>query len=569
MTNRTCFLCMLLLALSCSKKTDEDRILASARDHHISVAAFSRSYIQQIVYSSVQMKDTPEARKKHVQDMLLRHDLAQKAVQAGLDTLAGFRVAMKAESTAVIIHGLYEHEIASELDEIPDQDVATAFTRMSRQLHVRHLAAKTKPDIDALYRQLNQGQTFHELARSCFHDSVLARNGGDLGFITWGDMDLVFENQAYALAMGEISKPVETKFGWHIIKLENVVLNPIVREDEYQAYKEIIRAKIRNRMLTNAADFRIKELMTGKEVIMNVPLIRQLETERKQLKTAQWPRQSTTELPSRPFTSLLEKYGRETLATYKGGVWTVDDFARHIVTLPRGTLDDGLYGAVAMTLRNYFLLQIAERKNIDEIESVRNTIREKREHLLANIYGNVVADTVTFTEADYRSFYDQHKETFFQDRRMRVLEILLPGEQEAVSLLKEILASGKDETVFRRLAKTHTRRPGMKSREGFLGIIGRQEYGAIGHSCFKMRPGDVMGPIKTDSGYSVVMLLDYTDMQVPFSEARNEVNKAMQQQKRQVVYEKLRTSFLTTTPIQCDDSMLIDDIYMSSRNKLR
>jgi len=43
-----------------------------------------------------------------------------------------------------------------------------------------------------------------------------------------------------------------------------------------------------------------------------------------------------------------------------------------------------------MTLRNYFLLQIAERKNIDEIESVRNTIREKREHLLANIYGNAV-----------------------------------------------------------------------------------------------------------------------------------------------------------------------------------
>lgn len=558
---------MVLFSIGCSRKTEEDQVLARTADQQISVASFSRSYIQQFIYSSLKTKDSPENRKNHIQDMLLRHDLAQKAVQAGMDTLAGFRLAMKAESTAVIIHGLYEKEIAAELDKIPDQEVETAFKRMSRELHVRHLAAKTKAEIDEIYRKLKQGSTFQELAPGCFHDSVLAHNGGDLGFIKWGDMDLEFENMAFALQIGQTSAPFETKFGWHILKLENIVLNPIVREDEYQTWQEIIRGKLRNRILANQADFRIKELITSKEIMMNGPLIRTLEKEWRQCRTGQTQVYQNSELIDHPLSSLLDRHREESVARYQGGVWKVADFDRYRFTLPRGTLADGWYGAVAMTLRNYFLLQIAEEKKIDQIKSVRNTIREKREHLLANVYVNMVADTCTFSETDRRAFYEEHLNLFFHDREMRVLEILLKSEKQAVALIQQLLASGKDEKLFRRLAKIYTQRPGMQAKEGVLGTITKQDYDPIGKNCLNMRKGDIMGPIKTKEGFSIVMLLDYKEIQSPFIQALPDILKQMELQKTKIVYSKLRKNFLSGSRIDWDEDLLINGIYMSGKNK--
>jgi len=560
-------LLLVLLMLSCSQKTEEDQILARTADQQISLAAFSRSYLQEFIYSSIQSKDSPQSRKEHIQSMLLRHELAQRATDAGLDTLAGFRLAMKAESTAVIIHALYEKEIAAELPEISDQEVQIAFSRMNRELHVRHLVAKTKAEIDELYRRLQAGHTFTELARTCFHDSLLAHNGGDLGFIKWGDMDLEFENMAYSLQIGQTSAPFESKFGWHILKLENIVLNPIVREDEYQAYKEIIRNKLRNRILTHKADFRIKELITSKEIMMNVPLIRLLEKEWRRLQTNQIALNINPELFSRPLSNMLDQYGTQTVASYKGGVWLVNDFARYRFTLPRGTLEDGFYGAVAMALRNYFLLQIAEEKKIDRIKSVRNRIQEKRDHLLANVYVNTLADTVTFYQPDRRAYYEEHRDRFGHDRNMQVLEILLPSQPQAIALIKKLLASGKDEKLFRRLAKQHTIRPGLKAKEGYLGTIGKEAYGPIGKACFTMGKGDIMGPIKTEQGYSIVMLLDGTEVAKPFAQVEPEIEKEMQQQKRKIVYDKLRQDFLSGREIVFDEGLLINGIYMSGQNK--
>ncbi len=561
-------LCMgILLSLSCSRPTDEDRILARNGKNTVSVAAFARSYLEQMRYFSIKAKDGPQPRSEHVQSMLLRYHLAERAHEAKLDTLSGFRMAFKAESLAVIIHGLYEKEIAAELGEIAERDVRLAFKRMGSKLHVRHLVAKTKPEIDRLYRQLQQGYSFEQLARTCFRDSVLAHNGGDLGFIQWGDMDWDFENVAYSLKIGEISAPFESRFGWHIVKLENIIYNPIAREDEYQAYREIIRSKIRHRLLAHRADLRIKELMNSKNVWMNVPLIRQLEMERRRSSQSLLPAYSDLEFLDRNLTNLLQKYWQETIATYDGGAWKVKDFVHYLRTLPRGTLDEGMYAAVAKSLRNYFLLQIAAKKHIDREKTVRNILREKRAHLLSNLYVHTVADTIQFSDADYLAYYQAQQPRFLRDRKMQVLEILVPSQEQAVDLIEKIIASGKDESVFRQLAKKFTHRPGAKEKEGFLGTISKNDYDPIGKSCIKLGKGDLYGPLKNKDGYSVVMLLNYENQYLPFEEAKPEIIKTAEQQKVKWAYDKLRNEFLQTAAIQIDEKILFEEIYMSGLNQ--
>ena len=70
-----------------------------------------------------------------------------------------------------------------------------------------------------IHLQLLDGEDFSELAREYSQDPSNAEQGGDLGFFGRGRMVPEFEDKAFTMEIGEISEPVKTQFGWHIIKL--------------------------------------------------------------------------------------------------------------------------------------------------------------------------------------------------------------------------------------------------------------------------------------------------------------------------------------------------------------
>ncbi|NLP11713.1 hypothetical protein GX408_15045 [bacterium] len=554
--------------LYCSRPADEEEMVVGRMHHHtVTMAAFIRSYINEFLFSSVRNQDSPQARHAHVQNLAVRHLLAQKAVAARMDTLPGFRTAMHAESTAVIIHALYEHEIAAALPPVSDQDVRTAFAEMNRDLHVRHLVSPTRSGIDSLYAALKKGATFYQLAETCFRDSILAATGGDLGVLKWGDLDLPLEEAAYRLRIGEVSPPVEGRVGWHILKLENILVNPILREDEFQAYREIIRGRIRYRRLLAAAERRIKQMMTEKDVRLNVPLIQLLERERRQTGASPLRTSAPMEILDAPFAQLLDKHAQEVLAEFDGGRWTVADFKKHVSLLPRGTLDEGMYRAVALSLRNYFLLQIAERKRVAKKKAVVNEIREKRDHLLSNVYVHHVADTLRFSEAEYRGYYETVKRSLFQDRAMDVYEILLKRESQARQLMQQLLPGPVDVAKFRMLAQRYTQRPGMKNRQGHLGLIHKGDYGAIGQACAALSKGGITGPVAVPEGFAILLLADSQEGFTPYERVRDRVVRDAEARKVKLVYEGLRSRVLQENPLTVDTKLLTDYIYMSSGRK--
>lgn len=83
---------------------------------------------------------------------------------------------------------------------------------------VRHILVATKAKAEQIEKQLENGGSFAVLAKKYSTDTASAKNGGSLGAITKGEMVPPFDKAAFSLKTGQISQPVHSVYGWHIIQ---------------------------------------------------------------------------------------------------------------------------------------------------------------------------------------------------------------------------------------------------------------------------------------------------------------------------------------------------------------
>jgi len=81
-------------------------------------------------------------------------------------------------------------------------------------------SAQAQQFADEIHTRIGEGEPFDELARRYSDDSGSGSLGGELGWIQPGKMVVEFEQQMDKLAIGETSKPFESRFGWHIVQVE-------------------------------------------------------------------------------------------------------------------------------------------------------------------------------------------------------------------------------------------------------------------------------------------------------------------------------------------------------------
>lgn len=110
------------------------------------------------------------------------------------------------------------------------------------QVRARHILVDTKQEADNIRAKLDSGADFATLALQYSKDQQTKNRGGDLGYFTKGEMMREFEEAAFALQPGETSDPVETLYGYHIIRVEDhkqAVIPPLgdVRNEVERAVK--------------------------------------------------------------------------------------------------------------------------------------------------------------------------------------------------------------------------------------------------------------------------------------------------------------------------------------------
>ena len=88
------------------------------------------------------------------------------------------------------------------------------------QVHAAHILIATEDLANKIYQEVTQpGADFAAIAKKESNDTATAANGGDLGWFTRGEMPKQFEDVAFSLKPGQISKPFNTPYGWEIVKV--------------------------------------------------------------------------------------------------------------------------------------------------------------------------------------------------------------------------------------------------------------------------------------------------------------------------------------------------------------
>ena len=268
-----------------------------------------------VIIAAVRNPERVSSMRREVLDLLIDQELAwqaaQKAkvlateaeVEEAVDAVRSnfrseqaFETKLKIEGyTAEIYRGhmkrlvsarKYLDRVAAPASEVGEEEIHAFYTgnpdkfTLPEQVRARHILVKADPGTGeegrraardkaaGILKELRAGGDFAEFARKYSDDSTAAE-GGDLGAFPRGRMEKPFEEAAFALEAGEVSGPVETPFGVHIIQVEGRIPQSIVPED---AAREQVRSFLQGVKAREAVQAELSRLRSAAKIEILLPL---------------------------------------------------------------------------------------------------------------------------------------------------------------------------------------------------------------------------------------------------------------------------------------------------------
>jgi peptidyl-prolyl cis-trans isomerase C len=215
---------LFVITTSCSGKDakDKEKVLAEVDGVEITMKDFN-DRLQQLQGMAHNNLDA-DTKKKLLDNLVTRELLLKEAGKRGVDKDEEVVRKLKDVQDDLILRRFLEKEIEQKVS-VSSEDIKTYYEKNPNELmeneevHAAHILVKTKEEAEAALKKLKKGANFSELAKEISQDAGSKAQGGDLGFFPKGRMVPAFENAAFTLKPGELSEPIQTQFGFHIIKV--------------------------------------------------------------------------------------------------------------------------------------------------------------------------------------------------------------------------------------------------------------------------------------------------------------------------------------------------------------
>lgn len=193
-------------------------------------------------------------------DQLIQQEVLAAAARADLTPMQ--ELGLENESRAFLAGQMIDGAAAAP---VSDEDLRAAYDAQyataapAPEFNAAHILVETEEEALSLIEQVNAGADFAELAKT-FSTGPSGPNGGDLGWFGLGMMVPPFEAAVLTLEAGDVSAPVQTQFGWHVVKLNEK------REKGAPALEEV-RGTLTEELRTQAVDRLVDTLTNAAEVV--------------------------------------------------------------------------------------------------------------------------------------------------------------------------------------------------------------------------------------------------------------------------------------------------------------
>ena len=190
-------------------------------------------------------------------DQLIQQSVLAQTV--GENAPRSVQIALENERRAILAAAVVDDILKDAVTDEALQkayDEAFANAEPTPEWNASHILVETEEEAAALITRLNAGEEFAALAQEASSDSSAA-SGGQLGWFESGMMVPDFEAAVVALEVGAVSAPVQTQFGWHVVKLNETRLREIATLEQVadELRPQVERAAVQTRLdeLTAAA----------------------------------------------------------------------------------------------------------------------------------------------------------------------------------------------------------------------------------------------------------------------------------------------------------------------------
>lgn len=180
--------------------------------------------------------DSPEGKEELLDILIAREVLSQEGKRLGIEKKKEVKERIDELTKEVVINEVV-NQIATE--KVTDAEMKKYYEKNKgdfREVHASHILVKTEEEAKDIKKKLDGGADFSALAKEKSIDPGSAPRGGDLGFFTKDRMVKPFADAAFAMKPNEISKPVKSAFGYHVIK--------VVETKEPQNFQELTPAQL-------------------------------------------------------------------------------------------------------------------------------------------------------------------------------------------------------------------------------------------------------------------------------------------------------------------------------------
>jgi len=272
-----------------SVSAEDDPILARAGDWKITLSEFNRVIRLYDRKKQEAINKNPEMKKTLLKRILKTKLIADRARAEGFTE--NYEMKKQLELiTNDMISIQYLNKVVAKRAIVTDKDIEEYYKahiteyKLPERVKARHILVKVKKEftdeekeaarrkIEGLLERVKKGEDFVELAKTYSDDPASARVGGDLGYFQRGRMVKPFEDVAFSLKPGEVSDIVETRFGYHIIKVED---RKPAETIPLEKVKKSIREKLQKEMRDAEISKFIQNLMKEKEAEIHLELLNQ------------------------------------------------------------------------------------------------------------------------------------------------------------------------------------------------------------------------------------------------------------------------------------------------------